>query len=334
MVAFVRRRLGLIILGMALLLLLSAQRIAIFLTDLWWYQGLGYSQVFTGRVLAQGQLFLVFGVVLAALVAANLHWARKVRPLFVPSTQQEVALERYRQQADPYLKWIILGVAVLFGVSAGGTAATQWESFLLWQNGGSFGVTDPQFGADIGFYVFELPWFSFVQSWLFTSLILTLVVTVAAHVMLGGVRPDNQGDKMTPPVKRHLSILVIAILVVRAVGWYLDRFALNFSPQGTVTGASFTDVNAELPALHLLIGLTVVAIGLVVYSMRQSGFLFAGAGIALLVVASVVLQAAYPALIQRLRVDPQEFDREELYIDRNLEATRASYSLSDTELRP
>ncbi len=331
--AFVRRRLGVFVLAVLVLLLLSANRIATFLTELWWYDQVGATEVLTGRLAAQALLFVAFGIFLAALVAINLQIARKIRPLFIPSTQQEMQLERYRQQADPYLKWIIGGVAALFGLSAGGTAATQWENFLLWRNGGSFGIADPQFNTDIGFYVFDLPWWSFVQGAVFTALVLTAIVTVAAHVMLGGIRPDNPGDKVTGPVKRHLSILLVLILVTRAVGWWLDRYSLNFSPRGTVTGASFTDVNAELPALYLLMGLTVVAVGLVLWSLRRRGFLLAGAGIALLVVASLVLQGLYPALIQRLRVDPQELARETEYIDRNLEATRAAYGLTETQLQ-
>ncbi len=331
--AFVRRRIGVIVAAVAVLLVLSANRIATFLTDLWWYDNLGYDSVFLDRIGAQVLLFLVFGLFLGVLVAVNLQVVRKVRPLFIPTTQQEMQLERYRQQADPYLKWIILGAAALFGISAGGTAATQWERFLLWRHGGEFGLADPQFDTDIGFYVFDLPWLTFVQGWVFTSLVLTAILTIAAHVMLGGIRPDNPGDKVTPPVKKHLSVLLVLILVARAYGWYLDRYQLNFSPRGTVTGAAFTDVNAELPALWLLIGLTAVAIALVLYSIRRPGFVFAGAGIALLVVASLVLQGIYPALIQRLRVDPQELAREEPYIERNLEATRAAYGLTDTELR-
>ncbi len=330
--AFVRRRLGLFVAAVAVLLVLSANRIATFLTDLWWYQGMGYESVFLDRIGAQALLFVVFGLILGVLVAVNLQVVRKIRPLFIPSTQQEMQLEKYRQQADPYLKWIILGVSALFGLSAGGTAATQWERFLMWRHGGAFGVVDPQFNTDIGFYVFDLPWFSFVQGWIFTSLVLTTVLTVAAHVMLGGIRPDNPGDKLTPQVKKHLSVLLVFILIARAGGWWLDRYSLNFSPRGTVTGAAFTDVNAELPALYLLMGLTVVAVGLVLWSIKRSGFVFAGAGIALLVVASLVLQGIYPAVIQRLRVDPQELARETPYIERNLEATRAAYGISETEL--
>lgn len=334
MAALIRRRLGVIILAAVVLVLLSANRIATLVTDYWWYDNLGYAQVFTGKLSAQVLLFVVFGVLLAVMVGASLQWTRRIRPLFIPATAQEMALEQYRQRADPFLKWIILAVAVLFGVSAGGTAATQWETFLLWRNGGSFGITDPQFGTDVGFYIFDLPWLSFVQGWLFTSLILVLVITVAAHVMLGGIRPDNEGEKMTQPVKVHLSVLVVLILAVRAVGWWLDRYNLNFSPRGTVTGASFTDVNAELPALYLLIALTVVAIGLVLYSIRRPGFLMAGAGIALLVVASLVLQSAYPAFIQRVRVEPQELEKEAEYIARNIEATNRAYGIDGAALRP
>lgn len=329
----IRRRLGLVIVVAAIVLFLSATRIATFLTDLWWFDGLGYRSVFTGILGTQLLLGVVFGVVMTIATAVTLHVARKIRPLFIPTTPQEVQVERLRQMADPYLKWVILGVALLLGLSAGGTAATQWERFLLWRNAEPFGIVDPQFNLDVGFYVFHLPWWQFVQGWLFTTLIVIALVTAASHVMLGGIRPDNPGDKVTPQVKLHLSVILVLILAARAWGWWLDRYALNFSPRGTVTGASFTDVNAELPALYLLLGVSVVSIVLVIVSARRRGFLLPGAAIALLLIASILLQGAYPAFIQNVRVAPQEGQREAPYIERNLEATRTAYGLADTVLR-
>ncbi|MBW3664666.1 MAG: UPF0182 family protein [Actinobacteria bacterium] len=326
-----RRRLGIVIAVVLVVVLLSANRIATFLTDLWWYDALGYRGVFTGVLGAQVVLGLVFGVFLAVVVAANLQIARRLRPTIIPSTPQQAIVERYRQMADPYLPWLIGGLALLFGLTAGAAVSQQWESFLLWRNGGEFGVADPQFSRDVGFYVFDLPWVRFVQNWLFTSLILVGLLTAGAHYLLGGIRPEAPGDKVTRPVKVHLSVLLAIILAVRGWGYWLDRYMLNFSPRGQVTGASYTDVNAELPALYLLLVVTGVAIVLVLISIRRSGWLLPGAAIGLLVLASIVLSGAYPAVIQRVRVDPQELERESEFIDRNLEATRAAWGLEDID---
>jgi uncharacterized protein len=331
--SFLRRRIGTVVILGAILVLFFANRAAVLVTDYWWYVERGFRQVFTTVLGTRILLGAIFGLVLAVLIWLNLMVARRMRPFAVPSSPQQAQIQRYRDLADPYLPWLILVVAVLFGFTSGAAVSAQWDTFLLWRNGGPIGVADPQFGADIGFYLFELPFLALMQTWLFTSLVLTGLLTAGAHYLLGGIRPDAEGDKILPNVKAHLSVLLAAILAVRIWGYWLDRYQLNYSQRGTVTGASYTDVNAELPALYLLMGVSVIAVALVLYSIRRSGFLLPGAALGLLVVASIILQGAYPAAIQRLRVDPQELAREEAYIARNLEATRAAYGLDEVELQ-
>jgi uncharacterized membrane protein (UPF0182 family) len=330
----VRRRLGTVVVLGLLLVLFSANRIAVLTTDLWWYDERGFRGVFTTQLLTRVGLGFAFGAFLAVLIAANLLIARRLRPFYVPSSPQQAQVQRYREMADPYLPWLIAGIALLFGATSGLAISAAWDTFLLWLRGGSVGTVDPQFGVDIGFYLFRLPFWSLLQTWLFTSLVLATLLTAGAHYLLGGIRPEAEGEKVLPSVKAHLAVLVAAILAVRAWGYWLDRYNLLYSDRGTVTGASYTDVNAELPALYLLIGVSVIAIALVLLSMRRAGFLLPGAALALLVVASIVLQGAYPAAIQRLRVDPQELTREQEFIARNLEATRAAYGLDEVSLQP
>lgn len=334
MMDFLRQRLLVVLVVLVLIVLLSANRVASLLTEFWWYRAAGAAEVFTGVIGARVLLGVAAGVVLAAMVAVSLLIARRLRPLVVPSTPQQAVIETYRAKADPYLPWLIAAVAVAFGASSGLAASTQWEPFLLWQNGGSFGTVDPQFSRDVGFYVFDLPFLQFVQGWLFTSLVLVGLLTVGAHVLLGGIRPDAPGDKVIPSVKAHLSVLLALILAARGWGYWLDRYELNFSARGTVTGASYTDVNAELPALYLLLAVSAVAIVLTLVNLRRRGFLLPGAAVGLLVLASILLQGAYPAIVQRLQVDPQELPREREFIERNLEATRAAYGLDGAGLRP
>jgi len=332
--AFVRRRLGTVVILAALLVIFSANRIAVLLTDLWWFDERGFRNVFTTVLSTRIVLGVAFGLILAALIAVNLFLVRKLRPFTIPSSPQQAQIQRYRDLADPYLPWLIAAIALLFGFTSGAAVSAQWETFLLWQNATEVGVADPQFGADVGFYLFELPFWTLLQSWLFTSLVLTTLLTAGGHYLLGGIRPEAEGEKILPSVKAHLAVLVALALGVRAWGYWLDRYQLNFSQRGTVTGASYTDVNAELPALYLLIGVSVISIALVLFAIRRAGFLLPGAALALLVVASIILQGAYPAAIQRLRVDPQELAQEQEFISRNLEATRAAYGLDEVELRP
>ncbi|MDP8931876.1 MAG: UPF0182 family protein, partial [Actinomycetota bacterium] len=329
--AILRRRLGVVIAIVAVALFLSATRIAVFLTELWWFESVGYRPIYLEILFSQVGLGAVFGLVLAVLVGANLVVARRLRPVILPASPREAVIERYRQLAEPYVPWLILGVALLFALSAGGAVAGQWDAYLLWRHGGPFGLLDPQFQRDVGFYVFDLPWLGFVQGWLFTTLVLTLLVTAAAHYLLGAIRPEAPRERVTPQARAHLSVLLALVLAAHAWGYWLDRFELNFSPRGQVTGASYTDIHAELPALNLLLIVTAVAVLLVLVNIRRRGWLLPGAAIALLVFFSVILQGIYPEVIQRLRVDPQELDREQPYIERNLAATRHAYGLGDVE---
>lgn len=326
----VRRRLGTVIVLAILFGLFFANRIAVLVTDYWWFQAREYPEVFTSILGTRILLGLVFGIGLGALIVVNLMVARRVRPFFVPSSPQQAQIQRYREMADPYLPWLIAAVAFVFGGTSGLAVSAGWEQFLLWRNAVEVGIADPTFGVDVGFYLFTLPFLSFVQTWLFTSLVLTTLLTAGAHYLLGSIRPEAD-EKVMPAARVHLSFLLVALLAVRGWGYWLDRYALNYSPRGTVTGASYTDVNAELPALYLLLGASVIAILLVLASLRRRGFLLPGAAVGLLVVASIVLQGAYPAAIQRLQVDPQPLAREAQYIEYNLEATRAAYGIEDVQ---
>ncbi len=330
----VRRRLGTVVVLGLLLVLFSANRIALLVTDFWWFDARGFRQVFTTVLSTRILLGLVFFAILALLIAASLFIARKLRPFYVPSSPQQAQIQRYREMADPYLPWLIVAIAVVFGATSGLAVSASWETWLLFRDGGTVGIADPQFGVDLGFYLFSLPFWALLQTWLFTSLVLTAMLTAGAHYLLGGIRPEAEDEKILPAVKAHLAVLLALILAVRAWGYWLDRYELLYSERGTVTGAAFTDVNAELPALYLLIGVSVIAIGLVLASIRRSGFLLPGAAVGLLVVASIILQGAYPAVIQRVQVDPQELAREQEFIQRNLDATRAAYGIDEVDRVP
>ena len=329
----VRRRLGSVLVGSLLLLVFGANRIAVFVSDLWWFEERGYRDVFLTVLLTRYGIGATFTVALAIFIGINLSIARRTRPFIIPTTPQQAQVQRVRDAVDPYLPWVIAAVSFLFALTSGAAVGAQWRTFLLFLNGEGVGIVDPLFDRDLGFWLFELPFWALIQSWLFTSLVLTIMLTAGAHYVLGAIRPESP-EKVTPPAKLHLTVLVALALGIRAWGYWLDRYELNFSQRGTVTGASFTDVNAELPALLLLIGVSIIAIVILFASLRRNGFLLPGAALGLLVVASIVLQGVYPAFVQRVRVDPQELAREREFIGRNLEATRRAFGLDEVVREP
>jgi uncharacterized membrane protein (UPF0182 family) len=225
-------------------------------------------------------------------------------------------------------------VAALLAVLVGVPAASQWNNWILFRNPVAFGVSDPQFQKDVSFYVFTLPFVSFLVNWLFVAIVIIAVVTVIAHYLNGGVRFRASGNLVTSPVKAHMSVLLGCLALTKAVGYFLARYELNFSTRGVVNGATYTDVNAQLPALTLLILISLLAVALFLYNIRLQGWVLPGVAVGLWAFTSVVVGGLYPALIQRFKVEPAENKRERPYIVRNIEATRTALDLARVEGSP
>lgn len=326
-----RRRWWLALLLAVGLLGLFATRLATFYTDVLWYQSIGYVDVFWNLLTTRIGLGVVAGAVMAVLVAGNLLLARRLAPRYRIPSQQEEIVERYRELIDPYAVPLLVVAGLVAGVLSALAVAGEWQAYLLWANAVEFGRNDPHFGRDLGFFVFVLPFHALVNAWLFTSLALTIVVVGLAHYVFGGIRPQSPGQKVSPQANVHLSILLAALIGVRAWGFWLDRYQLSYSTRGTVTGLSYTDANAELIAYQLLAVIAAVCVLLFLLNIRFRNYLLPTAGVGILVVAAVVLSGIYPAVIQRLQVDPQELPREREFIARNLELTRFAFGLETGE---
>jgi len=334
-VAGVRRRWPFVVVGAIVLAIILFTALSGFFVDVLFFRELGFSDVFWGILRTKFLLALIFGLVFFAALYANLLIVRRFTPRFRPLTLEQEILDRYRMAAEPYLRWLLPAFSLLIAVFVGMGVTSQWESFLLWRNSSdvTFGVTDPELGRDVAFYVFSLPWLKFVQGWLFSALVGITVIVSLAHYLWGGIRPQAQGlgEKVTPQVKAHLSVLLGIILLVKAWGYYLGTFDLMLSERGVVAGASYTDVKAQMPALRILIFIAVACAVLFFVNIRLRGWALPVIAVGLLALASIVAGAAYPAFVQRFRVGPQELQKERPYIVRNIEGTRRAFGLDRIE---
>jgi len=318
--------------GAVFVVLVGAGALARFFTDLLWFQEVDQTGVFWGRLGAQATLGIVAGLGTAIVIGVNLAIVDRISPRYrLAPVQRTNPAEQYRVVLGPYLRPLRLLIAIFLGLVIGLQTSGMWATYLQWRNRVSFGERDPQFGRDIGFYVFELPFQRAVFGWLFATLILTTLLVAVGHYLLGGIRPQAESNRVAAPVIMHLSVLVGLLVLLKAWAYRLDQFDLLYSPRGVVTGASYTDVKAQLPALQFLVIAAIACAALFFYNVRQRGYVLPAAGLVVLALVSVLVGFIYPQIVQRFQVDPQELQREEPYIQRNIEATRKAFKLDDVK---
>jgi len=327
--------------AVAVFLIATADTIARFYTDLLWFADMGQPAVFWTRVMSELSVGAAFGVITFAIIYANLLVARRLRPnrtvsavpMGGPSPQQQLedTLRRVRAVLDPWSGLLIFLIAAFIALNIGGTMSGGWETLRLAMTGKLFGTVDPQFGLDVGFFVFTLPALRIIADWLFGILFLALVVTLIAHLYEGGIRPAERFRGFDPHVKAHVSVLLGLIVASKAFDYWLSIYELDFSPRGQVLGASFTDVNAQIPAYWILIVIALLVGVLLMLNIRFKGWRLPMIGLGVWVGASVLVGAVYPALIQQLQVAPNELAFEKPFIQRNITATRSAFDLESVE---
>lgn len=308
-------------------LVVSGRSIAAFYIDVLWHQSLGRTDVFWGVLFARVGLAAAFTAMFAVALVINMWVADRLRPDVVPTTPQERALAGYRQLSSRRAWTLRIIVALVLGFMIGSPAAIQWQDWMLFRNSVEFGVADPLFNRDVGFYMFRLPFLQFVVDWAFAALVLVTLVTAGVHALNGGIRLQIQGRKVTPLAKVHLSVLFAVLSVVRAVDYWFSRFDLTRSTRSVVQGATYTDVNAQLPATQLMILVSLAVAVLFLANFRQRGWRLPVLATVLWIVIAVTAGGVYPAVVQRFVVQPNVSTRELPFIDRNITATKAAMGL-------
>jgi uncharacterized membrane protein (UPF0182 family) len=320
-----------VVVGVLLLLVVGGVFVSLY-TDLLWFRETGFSKVFTTVLQTKLLLFFLFGLLMAAVVGANIVVAYRTRPPFRPLSLEQQNLERYRVALEPFLLPVLLLVSAFFGLFAGLSAAGRWQTWLLWRHRQSFGAVDPQFHKDISYFTFTYPFLRFVLGFVLVVLVLSLLVSAVTHYLFGGVRLQTAGEKVSVAARVHLSVLVGLIVLAKAIAYWLDRYGLVFSLRGVVQGASYTDVHAVLPAKTMLAGIALICALLFFANVVVRNMLLPAGALGLLIVSAVVVGGIYPAYVQQFRVRPNEVVRENPYISRNINATRTAYQINGVKV--
>jgi uncharacterized protein len=335
-----RRPLGLRgwLIGAAVLLvilLLSVRGLARFYTDYLWFDEVGFGDTWRRLLSAKALPSLIFSSIFFVVLLVNLIVADRVAPRYRSAAgPEDEIIERYRTYVAPYAGRLRVVVALFFALVMGGGVSAEWRSWILFRNAVDFGVKDPQFDRDVGFYVFRLPFLKFAVGWTFAALLVVLIVTAVFHYLNGGIRLQSPWQRVTPQVKVHLSVILALMALTKTVQYYLARYELVFSRRGFVDGASYTDVHAQLPALNLLMIISIAAAALFIANIFRKGWVFPIIAVGLWAFISLVVGTIYPAVIQRFVVQPNEFSREEPYIERNINMTRRAFGLDDQQVEP
>ena len=309
--------------------------ISTFYADLLWFRSVGYQSVWQTTLFTKASLFIVVGLITAIVVLLNVMIAYRNRPIYAPMAVEADNLERYRTQIEPRKKLFALGIFAFIFYVGGSSATPLWSTWLQFRNATEFGVKDPQYGLDISFFAFKLPMYQSIIGWATSTLIFGLIAAVIVHYLYSAIRLPQPGQKLstTGAAQVQLSVLLGLIVLTKAGSYWLDRYALTLKDGRLITGLTYTDVNAVLPAKAILAAIAVICSILFFANIVRRSWSLPVAGVGLLLVSSLVIQTAYPAIIQQFQVKPSESNKEAPYIQRNIEATRAAYDIADVEIK-
>ncbi|CAB5041899.1 unannotated protein [freshwater metagenome] len=303
-----------------------------FYADWLWFKSVNFTSVWSTLLMTKILLFVAAGLTTAALILLNIIIAYKRRPLYVPMTVEVDNLERYRAQIEPIKRWVILGLAVALFYFAGTSGSLLWSTWLLFKNSTPFGTTDPQFNMDISFFAFRLPFWQTLIAWAISTLVLSIISSSVVHYLYGGIRLQVREDRTTVAARVQLSVLLGGVVLLKAVAYWFDRYALALKESKLITGLTYTDVNAVLPAKAILAAIAVLCSLLFFANIVRRSWVLPAAGTVLLVISSVLIAGIYPGAIQQFQVKPSESSKEAPYIQRNIDATRTAFGLDDVQV--
>jgi len=294
-------------------------------TDYRWFEEVGYTSVFVTELNTRVAIFFGAAIAFFVFYVINIAIARRLTPRFADESSRWTQLAMF---AGKSITFLLVSAGLLLAFIVGMFAQNEWLTFLRLANAAPFGVSDPIFGQDVAFYVFTLPIYRFLVSWGGSAIVLAALATGATYLLgLGRIQWTNA-------VKAHLSFLGFLFLLINAWSYQLDKYELVFSPRGVVFGASYTDVNAQIPAYNILSILALALAVLLLVNVFVRALKAIGIAVALWILAALVLGEFYPGVVQNFEVKPNEFVKEEPYIKHNIALTRRAYALDTIQDAP
>ena len=311
-----------------------ARAVATFFTNYLWFDSVNLNSVWLKILLTKASLVGATSLLAFAFIFINLRLAVRATPVMdiFESFESQDPLSRFRAWTNErflrYRLWGSIGLSLFLGAGA----SQLWEQVLLFLNQKSFGITDPIFNTDVSSFVFDLPLYRLFVSWGFQLVVFTSLIIILFFIATGALQV-NQGrlPEVSSGAKAHLSVLLAFIAVLKALSYRLDSMELLYSLRGKVFGASYTDVVAHLPALNLLILISLFGAVLLLVNIKRRGWLLPVTAISLWLAVSIIVGGLVPAAVQRFRVIPDELNKELPYVENHIDYTRLAYGLDAIE---
>jgi uncharacterized membrane protein (UPF0182 family) len=319
---------------LALLFLFGGTLVSVY-TDWLFFSDLDYQSIFTKILSTQLLLGFTFGLLSLVFIMMNLFFANRahfapVELFFDGQTQISLNIAMLAKWVKPITT--ILGI--LAGLYVGLLGSSLWNEFLLFQNRLSVGMSDPFFNQDVGFYLFVVPWLEIIKNFITLLIFMTLFLVLINYFLRGGIAVQEKNLSIDKRVRIHASFLAGLFIINIAFGLYLDQFQLLLSPQGIIFGAGYADVHARMYVLRVLIVLTVLSGVLFIAGAFRGSRKIMIAPLGLTALVYVIGLLIYPALLQSLKVTPNELVLERPFIENHIRFTRFGYDLDRITVSP
>jgi uncharacterized membrane protein (UPF0182 family) len=294
-------------------------------TEWLWFDSLGFSSVYTTILTTKVWLFFAGALVFLGLLLANLFLVRWLSPSSGGGNLIGQGLLFVRRAVDMVILAVVAFISLIFGL----VTSSQWEMVLRFTHAADFNVVEPILERDVAFYIFKLPLYHFIQGWLVWAVVLILLFSATVYILNIGFNRAG----FSRWIKGHLLALGAVLFFLIAWSYRLNIFDLLYSERGIIFGAAYTDEHAQLLALRLLIVTTIVCGLLLIVGIFRRGRRWLYGPVVLWITVAIIFGSIYPAIVQRFQVEPNELDRETLYIRNNIQFTRLAFGLDRIEER-
>ncbi len=322
-----RRTLGIaagIIFGIIFLLGLFSN----FITDMWWFDSLGYIEVFWKTYSAQYSLWLAGFVFFLLVMNVNLSIALRSES----NLTLDPRLQKFVDGFSKAIKWLAYGGSLFLAFLMASMLSGSWMEMLSFFNSESFAIKDPIFGYDVSFYLFELPFINAVKAWLIGCVVLMIIGTMVVYVVRQGISFAVGRISISAAARKHLALLLGVLMLLIGINYWFSRFDILFSGRSSsFFGAGYTDVNAQLPAAWIMTVVSLLTGVVVIYALFQRNFKLLSKFAIGFVVTAIVVGSVFPSLIQKFVVNPNEQSKELPFIENNIAFTRSAYDINSIE---